>query len=213
MVRLAGSFLLLRQGLNRADLIHFYPFILLALIGASLQAGAWDLGRAKWALLALGLYFAATPAAAWVRYLRSVGSYPSSRLERSLGLPVAADMDGAVDLVRRGTRPGERIVVEDASMDLGTVNDALFYFLADRPSAGYYELVQMPQPAGYAQDMADALGRSSTAAVVLWDGLRTGPGSGPLDQRLRAFGSGPVYGVGDFKVRFNRPLPPLESSK
>ncbi|HXC63913.1 MAG TPA: hypothetical protein VNZ67_06120, partial [bacterium] len=205
--------LFLRQGLNRADLIHFYPFILMALIAASLQAGAWSLGRAKWALLVLGLYFVATPAAAWVRYLRGVGSYPSSRLERSAGLPVAADMDAAVALVRRGTRPGERIVVEDASVELGTVNDALFYFLADRPSASYYELVQMPAPAGYGQDLEAALGRSTTAAVVLWDGLRTGPGTGPLDARLRAFGSGPVYGVGDFKMRFIRPLPPLEVPK
>jgi hypothetical protein len=200
--------LLLRQGLNRPDTIHLYPCLLLAVSAAAVQAGLHGLGRAKAAAWLLGLYFMAAPLSAWARYLVRLPSLPSSRLERSAGLPVAADMDAAVDLVQRATQPGDRIYVANASAGQGLINNALFYFLADRPCAVRDELVLRPEPPGFEQEIEDALDRPSTGAVVLWNGLGTGLGSGPLDQRLQAFGTGPVYGIGDFKVRFRRPMAP-----
>jgi|GEM_PF-4334388 hypothetical protein len=198
--------LLLRQGLNRADLIHLFPSLMMALVGAGIQAGAWGQGRTKLALLALGLYFVAAPLSAWGRYLGGLRTAPSSSLERASGLPIAPDLDAAVGLVQRGTLPGERIYVANAAAGQGLVNHVLFYFLADRPCAAYDELVLRPMPPGNEQEIGDALDRPDTGAVVLWNGLKTGLGSEALDRRLQAFGTGPVYLSGDYELRFKRPL-------
>ncbi|HXC64091.1 MAG TPA: hypothetical protein VNZ67_07010, partial [bacterium] len=205
--------LLFRQGLNRPDLLHWYPCVLMAILAAAIQAGGWGLARARLALVVLGLYFAVAPLSAWWRYLGRLGSQPASQLEPSAGLPVAPDLDAAAALVRRATRPGERIYVANAAAGEGLVNNALFYFLADRPCAAHDELVLRPAPPGYEERIEAALGQDSTAAVVLWNGLGTGLGSSPLDRRLQAFGAGPVYRAGDYEMRFKRPPPPLDSPK
>jgi hypothetical protein len=198
--------LLLRQGLNRADLIHLFPSLLMALVGAGIQAGAWGQRRSRVAWLLLGLYFIAAPLSAWGRYLSRLPSLPSSNLERAAGLPLPPDLDAAVAMVRQGTRPGDCIYVANAAAEQGLVNHVLFYFLADRPCAVYDELVLRPMPPGNEQEIADGLARPDLGAVVLWNGLGTGLGSSDLDRRLQSFGTGPVYGSGDYELRFRRPV-------
>ncbi|MBM4460769.1 MAG: glycosyltransferase family 39 protein [Chloroflexi bacterium] len=69
------------------------------------------------------------------RYV-TTGCY--ARLERAGCVPLGQDQERAAEYVRAQTGPDERIFVGNTRHDLIFVNDLLFYFLADRPSATRY---------------------------------------------------------------------------
>ena len=194
--------LLIRQGLNRADLAHMFPMLLMALaclLPLMRQPGVVWVARPV--ALLFGLFFLVVPFGDWVAYAQGLRSLPSSRLTRSHGLPVPLDMEAAATRVNEGTLPQERIYVANANMEQGLISATLFYFLADRASASYYEYIRRPLPPPDIEALYAALRDPGTGAVVIWDGLHERWGVSPLDASIRAFSSrGERYG--DFVVLF-----------
>lgn len=184
---LAGAFLL-RQGLNRANLAHLFPMQLMAFACLAPMLGQGGIRRwaAPWGLL-FGLFCFLQPLTEWAGYARGLRSLPLSRLERARGLPVPADLEFAVRRVEALALPEERIYVAAADFESSLAPNVLFYFLAGRACASYYESVRLPLPAEEKEALFKALQDPRTAAVVLWDGYGRGFGNAATDLALRAF--------------------------
>jgi hypothetical protein len=194
--------LLLRQALNRAEMVHLMPMLLLALcaLPALPRRRGW-LPWARAAALLLGLAAIAIPLWQWGLYLqRRAADHALCAAGPARGLLVPADLDQASSFVRASTPEQSRIYVANADMGRGFYNHVMFYVLAQRACASFYILMQRPLPKRTVADIEAALERPETSAVVIWSGLGPERGQHPLDQGLRAFGR-PAGTVGDYEVR------------
>jgi hypothetical protein len=200
--------LLLRQALNRLEMVHVFPMALMALClaGALPRLRAWG---AVAVALRTGLLLALVciPLLLWARYLVRLPGTPKAPSGPGVGLPVPADLQAATALVASATSPQSRIFVANADMGRGILNNVIFYFLAQRACSSFYVLIQRPLPKASVADILAGLQRPDTAAVVLWSGLGPERGQHPLDLALAGFGS-PVAKLGDYEIRGRVGEPP-----
>ena len=192
-----------RQGLNRADLIHFMPLLLLSWVqlAALLATGVRRLPL----LAAAGVLLAAFGAVGVSDWARAAGPRAGEReaaCERAAGLPLPADLDQAIELVRQGTRPGDRIFVADEDLTQPQNYNLLFYFLADRADVDSMEFGEGGVP--FSQDVLRALKDPATRAFVLWRGGYGAQKLGPDVQAQIAAFAPLAATVGDYDIRIRR---------
>lgn len=188
---------LLRQALNRAEMVHMMPMFLLALAALGGIKSAW----ARRALLgAFALSAIVIPALAWTGYALQLRALPLTRSGPGIGLPLPDDLVAASDWVRASTPPSSRIYVAKSAMERGYNNDMLFYFLAQRPCASYFAQVPPRLPAEHVASVEKALRDPGTGAVVLWDDEGRGFARQPLDLALQGFGH-PAARAGAYWIR------------
>lgn len=207
LIALLGA-LLLRQALNRAEMVHLMPMLLLALcaLPALPRRRAWAAGGRAAALL-LFIAALAIPLWSWGLYAaRRAADHALCQSGPAQGLVVPADLEHVSAFVREHTPEQGRIYVANADMGQGLYNHVLFYVLAQRACASFYILMQRPLPKRTVADIEAALQRPDTTAVVLWSGLGPERGQHPLDQALAAFGHF-VGSAGAYELRLAGPAP------
>jgi hypothetical protein len=198
---LLGAFLL-RQALNRAEMVHMMPMFLLALATLGGIGSAWA-RRALLAAFTLGAIV--IPALAWTGYALQLRALPLAPAGPGAGLPLPEDLVGATDWVRGQTPAESRIYVANSAMERAYNNNMLFYFLAQRPCASYYAQVPPRLPPEHVASVEAALQAPSTSAVVLWDNEGRGFARQPLDLALQGFGR-PAGRVGAYWIRTREEL-------
>jgi len=153
-IRLWGMMLLILlgsgffvQAISRADSIHFLPtripaVLLLTTLAFLIPWSEAQLRVVRW--MGLGLLLVAVPLlfGAVIRWSQSASSFwpldcPSS-LERAGCISVDPDQERAVLFVQQEVPEGRPIFVGLSRHDRIFINDIMFYFLANRPSATKY---------------------------------------------------------------------------
>ena len=133
----------LRQGMNRADAIHLLPATLIvAILAPALlfeAARSWR-RRASLPLIAVVAAVAVDayvvgPVGDLMLLMRPIPEERRYSLPRGLGIEGLAEEQAAIRYVREHTKEGERIFVGDSRHVQVTMNDIVFYFLAERPCA------------------------------------------------------------------------------
>jgi hypothetical protein len=96
-----------------------------------------------------------------------------SKIEKAGAFLVHPDQASAIEEVRRKVPPGQHIFVGNGRHDRIFINDILFYFLADRPSATkYHELHPgVATTADVQQRIILELMSKRVRVVVLWEGV------------------------------------------
>jgi len=145
---------------QRLDMPHSYPAIMFSLVLLGACVPEWQLANRKllqnlllsgavlcWGFLPLGIWAwrvigmrEAVPtgiAPAEVRYSRN--ELPSE-IARAGPIPLALDQRQAILYIQRHLLPGRPLYVGVTIHGLGWYNDALFYFLADRPNATHFDM-------------------------------------------------------------------------
>ncbi len=173
--------LLFFQVLSRNDSIHRLPAAILALIlvgvllGISLPLVRLRLSRVivYTTLAIIGIYYVGLPI---ILQLRLVNMWANpecgSTLPRSGCIRLDADQRQAVTYIQAHTMPDTPLYVGLPRHDQVTVNEAMFYFLADRPSAtAYHQLMAgVTTTVPVQAQMVAALTRTHAPYVVLWAG-------------------------------------------
>ena len=125
------------------------------------------------ALAIIGLYYVGLPLFFQLRIV-GVSANPDcvSPLPRSGCIRLDAGQQQAVAYIQAHTTPDTPLYVGLPRHDQVTVNDAMFYFLADRPPASAYHhlMTGIATTAPVQAQIVDALTRTYTPYVVLWAG-------------------------------------------
>jgi hypothetical protein len=133
---------LLAHGLYRFDTAHFLPVLFfVTLAGAEVllchSLPRWSRLFRLQMLMAFALMVALAPVLSLSLYRATIGVSPPwrcySHLERAACATIEPDEEQAIDYTLAHTHKDEYIFVGNQRHDLGTVNDSVFYFLADRP--------------------------------------------------------------------------------
>jgi hypothetical protein len=210
--------LLFFQALSRYDYIHVLPTLILALVSGMatithlFSSPSHPVLKVSLGLLLLPMaivYFSAPVSAV----LQTLDFFPPwgcySQVERAGCAFISENQQRAVLYVRSQTRPGEAIYLGNTRHDVVFVNDAGFYFLADRPPATRYsELhpgVATTQPVQ--QEIVAEIGANKVKFLVLVDMWvsnepnESGVSSGVtvLDRYIRSHFSR-VTGFGEYQV-------------
>ena len=145
---------------QRLDIPHAYPAIMFSLVLLCVCIPEWQLKNRSllrnlllsgaivcygivplfiWTWRLTGMREAVPPgiAAADVRYSRND---PPNEIVRAGPIPIAFDQRQAVGYIQRHLLPGRSLYVGVTNHGLGWYNDALFYFLADRPQATRFDM-------------------------------------------------------------------------
>lgn len=103
----------------------------------------------------------------------SSSSVRLSKIEKAGAFSVHPDQASAIEEVKRMVPPGQHIFVGNGRHDRIFINDVLFYFLADRPSATkYHELHPgVATTADVQQRIISELISRRVQVIVLWEGV------------------------------------------
>jgi hypothetical protein len=140
-----AGLLLINQSRVRSDLFHVFPSFVLAALAVAAVGGSLATSGRKGATRAfVVLAVAITVASGQMLPLVSAKAGYVFTLPRAAGLLAITDQsvyESAIRAVQSMTRTGEPIFVGSDRHDRIFINDMMFYFLADRPSATrYHEL-------------------------------------------------------------------------
>lgn len=145
---LVSSLLTLALGLQRLDRVHAYPAILFSLVLLSWQLAepasknrnypsiVWRAAVVSVVVLCYGM----EPLIAWTLEVAGVRNLPPSKIARAAPVRLEPDQEQAIQYIQRHLPAGEPIYVGTATHRLAYFNDALFYFLADRPQVTRYDM-------------------------------------------------------------------------
>jgi hypothetical protein len=193
------------QATNRFDPIHALPAVVVAVI--LLTYGLWapfalERPLARWGTVALAapvlaFLWIGIPLTIWWSGVKAWGPpVCATPLARQGCVTLNPDQARAIRLVRLRTEPNEPIFVGLTRHDRILMNDAIFYFLADRPAATRYVALQpgIATDASGQEEIVRRLGAQDLRYAVLYDlgddvlnrhTPDTPPGSTILDRFLR----------------------------
>jgi hypothetical protein len=143
-----GSMFLI-PAVMRPDLIHCFamtvpvtillPMLLVEWFAA--KPPAWKRTAVAFSLAVLAFPYAVVPFAKWCVTLSDFAPWKSvSTLQRAHYFRVDADQERAVHFVQQSVPAGQSIFVGNSQHHQVFVNDALFYFLAERPAGTRFHL-------------------------------------------------------------------------
>ena len=145
---LVTSLLTLALGLQRLDRVHGYPAILFSLVLLSWQLAepasknrsypsfVWRAAVVALVILCFGI----EPLITWTLEVAGVMNLPPSQIVRAAPVRLEPDQEQAIQYIQRHLPAGEPLYVGTTTHRLAYFNDALFYFLADRPQVTRYDM-------------------------------------------------------------------------
>jgi hypothetical protein len=143
-----GSGLTLALATQRLDTVHAYPAILLSLVMLSWHLAApvarkpeilSSLWRAA-VLCLLFLCYGFWPLVLWASEVTGVMRVPASGIAHAGAVRLESDQQEAIRYIQRHLPAGKPLYVGTATHRLAYFNDALFYFLADRPQVTRFDM-------------------------------------------------------------------------
>jgi hypothetical protein len=92
-----------------------------------------------------------------------------SNVPRASGVSIDADQERAIDFVQAHVQPDELIYVGTLAHDRGSISDASFYFLCERPCPTFYGQLHpgITSTAPVQQHMRDEIASSDVQWIVL----------------------------------------------
>jgi hypothetical protein len=205
-----NGLLLLEHARLRSDLFHLYPAFLFALIAGAIlivRLGRWWYQPITVAAAVAAMLFAAmSMRSEWLARARETPlTIPRAAGLSTLEAVHAEAYQRAIAEVQRRVPPGQAIFVGNTRHDRFTVNDVMFYFLAERPSATRYHDMHpgVVTTSTVQETMMWDIGSKHVACVVLREdrlpaesGNASGISSGVtiLDRYIRShFVPGPTF--------------------
>ncbi len=136
---------------QRLDLVHAYPAILFSLVllsweladstrSAELARPSWWRGAMVGTACLVVLYYGLAPLDVWSRKVASILRTQPSGIARAGAVRLRADQAEAVLYIQRHLTPGEPLYAGTATHRSAYFNDAMFYFLAERPQATRFDM-------------------------------------------------------------------------
>jgi hypothetical protein len=170
--------LLMLQAFNRPDRIHFLPtslitFIIFGYILSSISDDSRGLrthiATALIMVTFVFIYFY-SPLKTTMEYAKNYRPWIRySELVKAAGVFVPKDQEQAVNFIANHSETREPIYVSNSRHDLIFINDIGFYYLADRPCASFYHLVDpaMATPSPVQQRIINDLASKNVTWIVL----------------------------------------------
>ena len=190
MLLLMTSLSMLVLATQRLDTGHAYPAIMFSMVllcvcipewqlknrnvlrnflltGAVLCYGIVSVFVWNWRISGMSVTVPPAIASEEVRYSRNE---PPNEIARAGPVPLALDQRQAVKYIQGHLLPGRPLYVGVATQGLGWYNDALFYFLADRPNSTRFDMFVpgITTSAAVQSEMLRDIRRKQTEYVVLF---------------------------------------------
>ncbi len=145
---LLSSGLTLGLATQRLDTVHAYPAILFSLVLLSWQmarpeSGSQNTLSSAWraaVLCVVVLCYGIGPLILWGSEVAAVLRLPSSGIARAGPVRLDPEQQEAILYIQRHLPPGKPLYVGTATHRLAYYNDALFYFLANRPQVTRFDM-------------------------------------------------------------------------